>query len=82
MKVPFDQLTAKQLKTLLSIGALHDLYPEDIKSICYSTPSSSDNHEMRSTALKIMKMIVAIYDEYDIIKVKAIANKWISVYEN
>ena len=69
----FEDLTEDEINNLIAIGALDTLYPDREIS------TTSEELAFHSAA-KIFQMVVEIYDEYDIIRIKKHAKNWLAQY--
>jgi hypothetical protein len=76
MKKKLSQLTKEEFSTLQSLGILDNIFA--IRDNAKVDHEFLD--ERNAEAKKIIKKIVACCDEYDIIKLKTLAQKWLSKY--
>lgn len=72
-KKNLSQLTQKEIKTLESMGVLHELYPSYKKEL----PSIEKYNKVEN----ILNLVLASYDKYDIIKIKTMAREWLNEYK-
>jgi len=76
MKKALSQLTKEEFETLRSLGALEDVFPEGCRQ-----DNSWRSLKAHRQAINIIRKTLACRDEYDIIKLRKQAQKWLNEYD-
>jgi hypothetical protein len=77
MKKTLSQLTKEEFETLRSLEALEDVFPSEC-----SRNDSHLNVKSHREAINIIRKTLACRDEYDIIKLRERAQRWLNEYDS